>query len=112
MWRGRLAGGRIEMKIDPRIPAPESSGTSRIADARTGPAKNSSSSVASEPTDTVQLSAGQTAIRALVSDLSQVPDVRQQQVSALRSEVQSGRFVRSSAVAAGAIVDQQFSPNL
>jgi anti-sigma28 factor (negative regulator of flagellin synthesis) len=59
----------------------------------------------------VQLSSGQAVVRQLVSKLDQVPETRQERVSALRSEVQSGQFNRSNEQVAGAIVDQLYGRN-
>jgi len=100
------------MRIDPQIPAPENTGTSRVTDAAAGSTKSSSRSAAPEPNDTVHLSAGQATVRNLISQLGQVPDTRERQVSALRTEVQSGKFTRSDAAVAGAIVAQLFSAKL
>jgi flagellar biosynthesis anti-sigma factor FlgM len=94
------------MRIDPQIPAAENSGTNRVSDSQLGAAKKSSGPPAAEPSDTVQLSSDQATVRQLISQLSQVPDVRQGLVEALRSEIQSGQFQRSSDQVAGAIVSQ------
>lgn len=99
------------MRIDPQNPVPANTSTSRVTEAQTGAARSSSLSAASEPNDTVQLSSGAATVRQLVSQLAQVPDIRPQQVSALRSEVESGQFNRSNDQVAGAIVAQQFGPN-
>ena len=52
------------------------------------------------------LSPDQAAIRQLVSHLSQVPEVRQEKVNALQSEIQGGLFQRSDEQVAGAVVSQ------
>jgi anti-sigma28 factor (negative regulator of flagellin synthesis) len=57
------------------------------------------------------LSPDQAAIRQLVSCLSQVPDVRQEKVNALRSEIQAGLFQRSDEQVAGAVVIQLLGIN-
>jgi flagellar biosynthesis anti-sigma factor FlgM len=99
------------MRIDPQIPATENSGTNRVNDNQSGAAKASSASSAGQPNDTVHLSSDQATVRQLVSQLSQIPDVRQKQVSALRSEVQSGQFQRSNEQVAGAIATQLLGIN-
>jgi hypothetical protein len=50
-------------------------------------------------------------VRQLMSQLSQVPDIRQEKVDALRSEIQSGQFHRSNDQVAGALVTQLFGIN-
>jgi anti-sigma28 factor (negative regulator of flagellin synthesis) len=52
------------------------------------------------------LSPDQATVRQLVSQLRQVPDIRQEKVSALQSEIQAGRFQRSDEQVAGAVVGQ------
>jgi flagellar biosynthesis anti-sigma factor FlgM len=99
------------MRIDPQIPAAENSGTNRVGDSQSGAAKRSSAPPAAEPSDTVQLSSDQATVRQLVSQLSQVPDVRQERVNSLRSEIQSGQFQRSNDQVAGAVVTQLLGVN-
>jgi flagellar biosynthesis anti-sigma factor FlgM len=96
------------MKIDSRIPAPDNSRTDQVNDPRSGAAKNSSATNGGEPNDTVQLSSDQATVRQLVSQLNQVPEVRQQRVSSLQAEVQSGQFQRSDQQVANAIVNELF----
>jgi len=57
------------------------------------------------------LSPDQAAIRQLVSHLSQVPEVRQEKVDALQSEIQAGLFQRSDEQVAGAVVSQLLGIN-
>ena len=47
-------------------------------------------------------------VRQLVSHLSRVPDVRQEQVNALRSEIESGQFQRDNDLVAGAVLRELF----
>jgi flagellar biosynthesis anti-sigma factor FlgM len=94
------------MRIDPQIPASENSGTNRVHDAQTAATKASPSANAGQPNDTVHLSSDQATIRQLALQLTQVPDVRHERVSALRSEIQAGQFQRSNDQVAGAIVGQ------
>ncbi len=72
------------MRIDPQNPASGSSGPSGVGKAQAGQVQSSQQAASAEPNDTVQLSAGQATVRQLVSQLDQVPDIRQGQVSALR----------------------------
>jgi flagellar biosynthesis anti-sigma factor FlgM len=99
------------MRIDPQIPAAENSGTNRVTDSQSGPPKNSSTAAASEPNDTVQLSSGQATVRQLLSQLASVPEVRQDRVNSLRSQIQSGQFHRSNDQVAGAVVSQLLGVN-
>lgn len=94
------------MRIDPQIPAAENTGTSRVNDAQSGAAKGASTPVTSGPNDTVQLSSGQATVRQLVTQLSQIPDGRQDKVNALAAQIQSGNFQRSNERVAGAITSQ------
>jgi flagellar biosynthesis anti-sigma factor FlgM len=94
------------MRIDPQIPAAENTGTSRVNDAQSGAAKGASTPLTSGPNDTVQLSSGQATVRQLVTQLSQIPDVRQDKVNALAAQIQSGTFQRSNEQVAGAITSQ------
>jgi len=97
------------MRIDPQNPATGSAGTGRVDDdAQFGQAKSTQQTATNEPNDTFQLSSGQATVRQLVSQLDQVPDVRQDQVSALRSTIRSGQYNPSNAQVAGAIADQSF----
>jgi anti-sigma28 factor (negative regulator of flagellin synthesis) len=57
------------------------------------------------------LSPDQAVIRQLVSHLSQVPEVRQEKVNALQSEIQAGLFQRSDEQVAGAVVSQLLGIN-
>src|SRR5882672_1935934 len=57
------------------------------------------------------LSLDQAAIRQLVAHLSQVPEVRQEKVNALQSEIQAGLFQRSDEQVAGAVVSQLLGIN-
>ncbi len=96
------------MRIDPQNPFTQNAGTNRVTDAQTSTTNSASNTGALQPNDTVQLSSGQATVRSLVSQLDQVPDTRQSQINALRSEIQSGKFNRSNDQVAGAIVSQLF----
>jgi flagellar biosynthesis anti-sigma factor FlgM len=97
-----------EMRIDPQNPANGSSGPSRLEDVQAGQVKSSQQTASTEPNDTVQLSSGQATFRQLVSQLDQVPDIRQEQVSALRSAIGSGQYNPSDGQVASAVADQSF----
>jgi flagellar biosynthesis anti-sigma factor FlgM len=99
------------MRIDPQIPASENMGTNRVKDAQSAATKGSSTASAGQSNDTVQLSSDQATVRQLVSQLSQVPDVRQEKVNALQSEIQAGLFQRSNEQVAGAVVSQLLGIN-
>ncbi len=96
------------MRIERQIPASENSGTNRVNDAQTAATRSSSGASVGSPNDTVHLSSDQATVRQLVSQLNQVPDVRQEQVNALRSQIQTGQFQRSNEQVAGAMVTQLF----
>jgi flagellar biosynthesis anti-sigma factor FlgM len=96
------------MRINPQIPPVDSTAATPVNDSRTNAAKTAQPSPVGEPSDTVRLSSGQATVRQLVTQLDQVPEIRQQKVSSLRSQVQSGQFQRSNQQVAGAIVDDLF----
>ena len=98
------------MRIDPKI-ASQNLQVNRPDEVQSATAKGTKTAGAGQPNDTVQLSSGQATIRQLVSQLNQVPDVRQEQVNALRAEVQTGQFQRSKDQVAGAIVSQLLGIN-
>jgi flagellar biosynthesis anti-sigma factor FlgM len=96
------------MRIDPQNPATGSSGTGRVEGAQSGQVKSSQKAASNEPNDTVQLSSGQATVRQLVSQLGQIPDIRQEQVSAIRSAIESGKYNPSNGQVAGALAAQSF----
>lgn len=96
------------MRIDPQNPATGAAGASGIDNAQAAQTKNSQRAALPEPNDTVQLSSGQATVRQLVSQLDQIPDVRQEQVSALRSAIDSGQYNPSNAQVAEAVAAQTF----
>ena len=96
------------MRIDPQSPATGSSETRGVDSAASRQVKGLQQPVSIEPQDTVQLSSGQATVRQLVSQLSQIPDVRQEQVSSLRSAIGSGEYNPGDAQVAGAIAAQSF----
>ena len=96
------------MRIDSQNQIPGSSGPGGVDSAQSGQTKGIQKSASSEPSDTVQLSSGQATIRQLVSQLAQVPDVRQGQVNTLRSAIASGKYNPSNEQVANSLADQLF----
>ncbi len=96
------------MRIDPQNQTPAALGTGGVETAQSGQAKATQKPIAGEPSDTVQLSSGQATVRQLVSQLGQVPDVRQGQVNTLRSAIASGKYNPSNEQVAGSLADQLF----
>ena len=96
------------MRIDPQNPATGTSGTSSVDGAQSGQVKSLQRPVSTEPNDTVQLSSGQATVRQLVSQVDQIPDIRQEQVSALSSAIRSGQYNPSNAQVAEALAAQTF----
>ena len=96
------------MRIDPQNPAIGSPGTTGVDSTASAQLKNASQGAATAPNDTVQLSSGQATIRQLVSQLGQVPDVRQEKVNSLRSAIGSGEYRPSDAQVADALSAQSF----
>jgi flagellar biosynthesis anti-sigma factor FlgM len=102
------------MRIDPQNPATGSTGASGVDNAQSAQLKNVQNAARPEqaavpqPNDTVQLSSGQATVRQLVSQLDQIPDVRQEQVSSLRSAIDSGQYNPSNAQVADALAAQTF----
>ncbi len=96
------------MRINPQIPPVDSTATTPVSDARSGAAKAAQPSAVVQPNDTVQLSSSTAAVRQLLTQLDQVPEIRQERVSSLRSQIQSGQFQHSNEQVAGAIVNELF----
>ena len=96
------------MRIDSQNQIPASSGSGGVESALSGQAKSIQKPVSGEPSDTVQLSTGQATVRQLVSQLGQVPDVREGQVSTLRSAIASGKYSPSNEQVANSLADQLF----
>lgn len=96
------------MRIDPQNPANATAGANSVDGAQSGQVKNSQRPGSTEPNDTVQLSSGQATVRQLASQLDQVPDIRQEQVGALKSAIDSGQYKPSNAQVAEALASQTF----
>jgi flagellar biosynthesis anti-sigma factor FlgM len=94
------------MRVDPQNPAVESAGASSIDNTQSAQAKSAQKIALPEPNDAVQMRSGRTIVRQLVSQLDQIPDVRQEQVSVLRSALDSGRYSPSNAQVAEALAAQ------
>jgi hypothetical protein len=106
----RLGIGRRgkEITTDPQIPAGDNSGTKRANDFQSEGTKGPSVPGIGWLNDSEHPSSDETTVRRLVSHLSRVPDVRQEQVNALRSEIESGQFQRGNDVVAGAVLAELF----
>jgi len=100
------------MRIDPNIPSGDSSAANSVNDTRPGAPNaaqvSSAGTSTGAPSDTVEISSGQATVRTLLTQLNQVPDVRQQAVSSLQQQIQSGRYQPTNEQVAGAIVDDLF----
>ena len=102
------------MKIDPQNPAIGAAGSAGADNTQAVQIRNSQNaartqqSASPEPSDTVQLSPGQATIRQLVAQLDQAPEIRQEQVSSLRSAIDSGQYNPSNAQVAEALAAQTF----
>ena len=100
------------MRIDPQIPAAGAAGADWLNELYSGGVStNTAAASSSQPKDTVQLSDTQATLSNLVSQLSNVPDIRQAKVDALRSQIQSGQYQIDNHRVASAIVDELVGPN-
>jgi flagellar biosynthesis anti-sigma factor FlgM len=59
--------------------------------------------------DQAQLSGAHTQVEALAAQASQLPEIREERVLALRQAVESGQYSPSSEQVAGAVVDSMIS---
>ena len=79
------------MRIDAALPLPENQQTPKVA--TTGSSTSQSRSAAAGPTeDQAQLSGDIAKVQQLKASLSQVPEVRQERVNALRLAMGSGTY--------------------
>jgi flagellar biosynthesis anti-sigma factor FlgM len=105
--QGEIPGEEINMRIDSNQNAPAVSENSRSA--ASPQAANSSSSTAgsvlsvSAGEDQAQLSGAHVLVQALAAQASQLPEVRQEKVSALRQAVQNGDYRPDPEQVAGAL---------
>jgi flagellar biosynthesis anti-sigma factor FlgM len=79
------------MRIDGALPLPENLQTPKSANAGS-PAPQSSSASVGSGQDQAQLSANSGAVQQLKTMLSQVPEVRQDRVDALRQAIGNGSY--------------------
>jgi len=97
------------MRIDlnqAQQPLPE---TNRNSAPSTGVAVNSSASNALGGEDQAQLSGAHAQVLALVAQASQLPEVRQERVHALRQAIQSGQYQSNPEKVAGAVFAHMIS---
>jgi flagellar biosynthesis anti-sigma factor FlgM len=79
------------MRIDAALPVPENQPTQKVASSG-GSAQPSTAAPVTSGQDQAQLSVDSGTIQQLQSKLSQLPDVRQDRVNALRQAVGSGSY--------------------
>lgn len=79
------------MRIDAALPLPENLQTQKTAGSGPSTSQSSSATVGSSQ-DQAQLSVDNGTIQQLTASLSQVPDVRQERVEALRQAVSNGTY--------------------
>jgi flagellar biosynthesis anti-sigma factor FlgM len=79
------------MRIDGALPLPENMQTPKAANAGSSTAQGSTASVGSSQ-DQAQLSANSGTVQQLQTALSQVPEVRQDRVDALRQAMSNGSY--------------------
>jgi flagellar biosynthesis anti-sigma factor FlgM len=96
------------MRIDSANPINGSAGAGGVENGQPSQTKGAQPSVSLELNDTVELSTGQATFGHLVSQLSQVPDIRQERVSSLSSAIDSGQYSPSNAQVSDAITAQSF----
>ena len=96
------------MKIDPRIQFPDDAQSGQVKGAGKGSSSRSASSSSGVSSasgeDTVKLSSAHSEVRALASELAQVPEVRVHRVHALQQRVKSGTFKPDREKVADAII--------
>jgi flagellar biosynthesis anti-sigma factor FlgM len=101
------------MRIDSAVPLPESQSTSQANSTGTPITQSSTVSVASaQDQDQAQLSLDTSAMQSLRTLLSQVPEVRQSRVDALRQSVNSGGYQLSDQQLGEAIGSDLFAGQL
>jgi negative regulator of flagellin synthesis FlgM len=79
------------MRIDAALPLPENQQTPKVASPGSSAQQNRSAPVDSSQ-DQAQLSVDNNTIQQLKANLSQVPEVRQERVDALRQAVSNGSY--------------------
>lgn len=94
------------MRIDPYFGAQQTSETGRSQQN----AAVSTSSNAEPQADQAQLSGAHAQVQALAAQASQLPEVRQAKVQALREAVQNGQYHVSSSLIAGSLMSEMTFP--
>jgi flagellar biosynthesis anti-sigma factor FlgM len=79
------------MRIDAALPLPENQQTPKVASSGSS-VQQSRSTPANSSQDQTQLSVNNDTIQQLKANLSQVPEVRQERVDALRQAVSNGSY--------------------
>ena len=79
------------MRIDAALPLPENQQTPKVANSGSA-AKQNRSAPATATQDKTQLSVDSATVQQLKANLSQVPEVRQERVDALRQAIGSGSY--------------------
>ena len=90
------------MRIDPNQGSQISE--SRLSASPQSPGSNSAAARAGADQDQAQLSGAHALVQALAAEASQLPEVREEKVSALRQAVESGTYQPDSQKVAGALV--------
>ena len=83
---------------------PQSAADNTPANVSSRPAANNSASINSPVEDQAQLSGSHVQVQALAAQASQLPEVREGRVHALRQAVQSGHYQASPEKIAGALI--------
>jgi flagellar biosynthesis anti-sigma factor FlgM len=99
------------MRIDSSVPLSENQPTSQTTSAGTSATQTSSSSIASDQ-DQAQLSIDTSTIQSLKTLLSQVPEIRQSRVEALRQSVNNNSYQLSDQQLGEAIGSDLFGGQL
>lgn len=99
------------MRIDAALPLPENQQTSKVANSGSSSPQNRSAP-ASSGQDQAILSVDSGTIQELKASLSQVPEVRQDRVNALRNAISSGSYQVSDQQLGNAIGSEQMAGQL
>jgi len=90
------------MRIDGALPVPENQQTQKVSNSGASAPQGRSASISADQ-DQAQLSVDSGTVQVLQAKLSQLPDVRQDRVDALRQSVNSGSYQVSDQQLANAI---------
>ena len=91
------------MRIDLNPIVPEAPDAAQSAKSGSQPASGSASATAHIGVDTAKLSPDQARVQQLASQVSQLPEIRQDKVAALQRAVQAGTYQVTPAQTAGAL---------